>query len=292
MQQFVEEKSDEARELHDPYDPYLWLEDIDGEQASAWVAERNAVSERELESRPGFAPLRERLKAILDSREKIPYVGVHGGRCYNFWRDADHVRGIWRRTTLEQYRLPAPQWETVLDLDELARRENENWVWAGVAWLEPHGDRVLVSLSRGGGDAHEMREFDLGTLGFVEGGFFLPEAKSDVAWIDRDTLFVGTDFGPGSLTGSGYPRIVKEWRRGTPLESALTVYEAREDDLAASGQKDSTPGFEREFVQRQIGFYTSELFLRRDGRLVPVPKPLDANAFTVRDQLVIELRSD
>ena len=292
MQQFVEEKSDEARGPHDPYDPYLWLEDIDGEQAQAWVAERNAVSERELECRPGFAPLRERLKAILDSSEKIPYVGVHGGRCYNFWRDAGHVRGIWRRTTLDQYRLPEPQWETVLDLDELARRENENWVWAGAAWLEPHGDRVLVSLSRGGGDAHEMREFDLGACSFVADGFFLPEAKSDVAWIDRDTLFVGTDFGPGSLTGSGYPRIVKEWRRGTPLESALTVYEAREDDLAASGRKDSTPGFEREFVQRQIGFYTSELFLRRGGRLVPVPKPLDANAFTVRDQLVIELRSD
>ena len=289
MQQFAEESFNDAG---NPHDPYLWLEEIDGERARAWVAGRNAESEGELEGRPGFAPLRERLKAILDSREKIPYVGVHGGLCYNFWRDADHVRGIWRRTTLAQYRQPEPQWETVLDLDELARREDENWVWAGVAWLEPHGDRVLVSLSRGGGDAHEMREFDLGACSFVADGFFLPEAKSDVAWIDRDTLFVGTDFGPGSLTASGYPRIVKEWKRGTPLASAVTVYEAREDDLAASGQKDSTPGFEREFVQRQIGFYTSELFLRRDGRLIPVPKPLDANAFTVRGQLVIELRSD
>jgi len=294
MQQFAEENSAEAKEMHDPsqHDSYLWLEEIDGAQARAWVAERNAESERALERRPGFAPLRERLEAILDSKEKIPFVGVHGGLCYNFWRDAGHVRGVWRRTTLDQYRLPAPRWETVLDLDDLARRENENWVWAGVAWLEPHGDRVLVSLSRGGGDAHEMREFDLAARSFVEGGFFLPEAKSDVAWIDRDSLFVGTDFGPGSLTESGYPRIVKEWKRGTPLSSAATVYEARTDDLAASGFKDSTPGFEREFVLRQIGFYTSELFLRRAGRLVPVPKPPDANAFTVRDQIVIELRSD
>ncbi|OON62536.1 S9 family peptidase [Massilia sp. KIM] len=283
MQQFAEEIMN---------DPYRWLEEVDGEAARAWVAERNAQAERELEAQPGYEALRARLKGILDSKEKIPYVGVHGGLCYNFWRDAVHVRGIWRRTTLEEYRQSAPRWETVLDLDQLAQAEGENWVWSGVAWLEPHGDRVLVSLSRGGGDAHVMREFDLNACAFVEDGFVLPEAKSDVAWIDRDRLFVGTDFGPGSLTESGYPRIVKEWRRGTPLEAALTVYEARPDDLSASGHKDSTPGFEREFVQRQIGFYESELFLRRGTQLVQVPKPLDANAFTVRDQIVIELRSD
>jgi prolyl oligopeptidase len=283
MQQFAEEIMN---------DPYRWLEEVDGEAARAWVAERNAQAERELEAQPGFEALRARLKGILDSKEKIPYVGVHGGLCYNFWRDAVHVRGIWRRTTLEEYRQSAPHWETVLDLDQLAQAEAENWVWSGVVWLEPHGDRVLVSLSRGGGDAHVMREFDLNACRFVEDGFVLPEAKSDVAWIDRDRLFVGTDFGPGSLTESGYPRIVKEWRRGTPLEAALTVYEARLEDLSASGHKDSTPGYEREFVQRQIGFYESELFLRRGSELLQVPKPLDANAFTVRDQVVIELRSD
>ena len=291
MQQFAEEIPVGGR-AGVPDDPYLWLEEIDGDRARAWVAARNAESERELEGSPGFAPLRQRLEDILDSKEKIPYVGVHGGRCYNFWRDARHVRGVWRRTTLDQYRLPEPRWETVLDLDQLASQENENWVWAGVAWLEPQGDRALVSLSRGGGDAHEVREFDLDTCRFVEGGFFLPEAKSDVAWIDRDTLLVGTDFGPGSLSESGYPRIVKEWKRGTALDNAAAVYEARPDDLAASGYKDSTPGYEREFVRRQVDFYTSELFLRQEGRLVQVPKPPDANAFTVRDQIVIELRSD
>lgn len=273
-------------------DPYLWLEEIDGERARAWVAERNAAAEAELEGRPGFAPLRARLKAILDSSEKIPYVGVHDGLCYNFWRDAHHARGIWRRTTLDEYRKPAPQWETVLDLDLLARDENENWVWAGVAWLEPHGERCLVSLSRGGGDAHVVREFDLAARAFVADGFTLPEAKSDVSWIDRDRLYVGTDFGPGSLTESGYPRIVKEWRRGTPLADATTVYEAAEDDLAASGHQDNTPGWERAFIQRQIDFYTSELFLRRGEQLVRIDKPQDANAFALRDQLVIELRSD
>ena len=284
----------------DTDDPYLWLEQIDGEPARAWVEARNAATEAELERDPRFAPLRERLKGILDSRDKIPYVGVHGAWCYNFWRDDVHVRGIWRRTTLDDYRKPAPQWETVLDLDALAQREDENWVWAGVSWLEPcvdpridsHAARCLVSLSRGGGDARVVREFDLATLSFVADGFILPEAKSDVAWIDRDTLFVGTDFGPGSLSESGYPRIVKEWKRGTPLAAATTVYEAAPDDMAASGYQDNSPGWERAFVLRQIDFYTSELFWRRGAQLLRIDKPLDASAFALRDQLIVELRSD
>jgi prolyl oligopeptidase len=273
-------------------DPYLWLEEVDGARARAWVEGRNRITEAELEAQPAYAALRARLRAILDSTEKIPYAGCHAGLLYNFWRDAVHARGIWRRTTLDEYRKGEPAWETLLDLDLLAREEGENWVWGGVTWLEPDGAHCLVSLSRGGGDAHVVREFDATARRFVPDGFILPEAKSDVAWIDRDTLFVGTDFGPGSLTESGYPRIVKEWRRGTPLEAAETVFEAMPDDLSASAWTDATPGFERAFVQRQIGFYSSELFLRRDGRLIKVPKPEDANAFAVRDQLVIELRSN
>ncbi|QOY92943.1 S9 family peptidase [Massilia sp. UMI-21] len=276
-----------------PDDPYLWLEEVDGARARAWVVQRNAATERELEAAPQHPAMRERLRAILDSTGRIPYAGCHAGLLYNFWRDAVHARGIWRRTTLDEYRKDAPDWETLIDLDQLARDEGENWVWGGVTWLEPDGDRCLVSLSRGGGDAHVVREFDAAARCFVTGeqGFVLPEAKSDCAWIDRDTLFVATDFGPGSLTESGYPRIVRRWRRGTSLDAAVSVYEAGLDDLSASAWRDATPGFEREFVQRQIGFYSSELFLRRDGGLVKIPKPEDANAFAVRDQLVIELRS-
>ncbi|CAN7345105.1 prolyl oligopeptidase family serine peptidase [Massilia sp. LjRoot122] len=272
-------------------DPYLWLEDVEGARALDWVAGRNRAAEQELEAQAGHADLRGRLRAILDSTGKIPYAGCHAGLLYNFWRDAGHARGIWRRTTLDEYRKDSPSWETLIDLDQLAREEGENWVWGGVTWLEPEGDRCLVSLSRGGGDAHVVREFDAARRCFVADGFTLPEAKSDCAWIDRDTLFVGTDFGPGSLTESGYPRIVKQWRRGTPLAATTTVYEARLEDLSASAWRDATPGFEREFVQRQIGFYSSELFVRRGGSLVKLPKPEDANAFAVRDQVVIELRS-
>jgi prolyl oligopeptidase len=273
-------------------DQYRWLEDVGGERALDWVRAHNAVAEGELGAGPGYAGLRARLKAILDSKERIPYASLHAGQLYNFWRDAEHPRGVWRRTTLEQYRTVSPAWETVLDLDRLARDEGENWVWAGARCLKPRGDRCLVSLSRGGGDAHVVREFDLGSRAFVEDGFVLPEAKGSAAWIDRDRLFVATDFGPGSLTASGYPRVVKEWRRGTPLAQASLVYEALANDLSASAHKDFTPGFEHEFVERQIDFYSSELFVREGGRLASVPKPLDANAYTVRDQLVIELRSD
>ena len=275
-------------------DPWLWLEDVDSGRALGWVAERNAETERELTALPGYATLRTRLKTILDARDRIPYAGHHDGRFYNFWRDADHERGIWRRTTLAEYRKPAPAWETVLDLDALARLENENWVWAGVTFLEPHGTRCLVSLSRGGGDAHVVREFDVATLSFVDGGFTLPEAKSSVGWVDADTLFVATDFGPDSMTESGYPRIVKAWKRGTHLEDAALVYEAQEDDLSVSAWHDPTPGHERQFVLRQIDFYSSELFLRdpASGQLEPIDKPLDANAFALRDQFIVELRSD
>ena len=277
---------------HNGQDRHLWLEDVASDAALDWVGARNAESEAELAAQPGYAALRTRLKTILDAKERIPYVGSHAGLYYNFWRDADHPRGLWRRTTPEDYAGPAPDWEILLDLDALAREEDENWVWAGATTLKPQGDRALVSLSRGGGDAHVVREFDIVAKRFVADGFALPEAKSSAGWIDRDTLFVATDVGAGSMTSSGYPRIVKAWRRGTPLDAAETVYEAQPDDLSASAWHDPTPGHEHQFVQRQIGFYSSETFLRRDGRLTKLPKPIDANAFTVRDQIVIELRSD
>ena len=272
-------------------DPYLWLEDVEGEEPLAWVRQQNAVALDELQDRPGHEALRARLQAILDSDERIPYVRKHGEFYYNFWRDAEHVRGLWRRTTLAQYQSPAPQWETVLDLDALAAAENENWVWHGVSSLYPEGKRCLISLSRGGGDAAVVREFDTVSRTFVVDGFNLPEAKSDVAWIDADTIFVSTDFGPGSLTSSGYPRIVKEWRRGTPLAEARTLYEAEPDDLGVGAYKDFTPGHSWQFISRQIDFYTSELFVRDGTTLTKIDKPADASAYTVRDQLIVDLRS-
>jgi prolyl oligopeptidase len=289
--EIISETSAGARS-EDPADPHLWLEEVGSAAALDWVRVRNAACERELEGQAGFAALRERLGTILNDKARIPYISEHAGLVYNFWRDAVHIRGLWRRTTLDSYRSAAPDWETVLDLDRLALDEHENWVWAGASSLPPAAMRCLLFLSRGGGDAHVVREFDLAAKAFVADGFVLPESKCSARWLDLDRLAVATDFGPGSMTTSGYPRIVKQWRRGTALADALTLFEARDDDLSVSAYKDFTPGFEHEFIERQIGFYSSELFLRSDAGLLRIDKPDDANAYTVRDQLVIELRSD
>jgi prolyl oligopeptidase len=274
-----------------PDDPYLWLEDVSGEKPLAWVRERNAESMAALTSGTGFPALERRILSILDSKERIPAVTKIGDRYYNFWRDAANPKGLWRRTTLEEYRKPDPSWETVIDVDSLAKAEGENWVWHGTTVFEPADRLCLVSLSRGGADADVVREFDLDTKAFVDGGFGLPEAKSRVAWRDGRSLFVATDFGPGSLTTSGYPRTVREWTRGLPLASAVMVFEGRSDDMSVGGFRDLTPGFERDFLSRQMTFWTNELFLRRDGQLVKIAKPDDANASVHREWLLIELRS-
>jgi prolyl oligopeptidase len=240
---------------------------------------------------PDFKTLESRILSILDSKEKIPFVTKIGDRYYNFWRDGEHPKGVWRRTTLDEYRKPQPAWETVLDVDALAKAEGENWVWHGATVLEPEDRLCLVSLSRGGADADVVREFDLETKAFVTGGFTLPEAKSRIAWRGRDSLFVATDFGPESLTTSGYPRTVRAWDRGTDLAAAPLVYEGRADDMAVGAFHDPTPGFDRDFVSRQITFWTNELFLWRDGKLVKIEKPDDANASVHREWLLVELRS-
>jgi prolyl oligopeptidase len=272
-------------------DPNLWLEDVGGDKALTWVRERNAVSQQRLEADPGFAALRDDLLAILDSDARIPYVQKLGPYYYNFWRDKTAVRGIWRRTTPESYRNATPEWETVLDLDALASAENENWVWHGAQCLRPDYTRCLIALSRGGADADVSREFDLQARAFVKDGFHRPEAKGGLGWIDRDNVYVFTEFGEGSLTESGYPRIVKQWRRGTPLDQATLIYEGRSDDMYISANHDDTPGFERDFVSRTLAFYNDELYLRgADGSLKKIDAPNSADKSVVREYLLLELR--
>jgi prolyl oligopeptidase len=272
-------------------DPYVWLEDVEGEKALEWVRAQNAASKTALESLPGFEQLRDDLRAILDSDDKIPYVREMGGQLYNFWQDASNPRGLWRRTTLDSYRSASPQWEVILDLDALNKAEGENWVWAGADCLRPDYTRCLVSLSRGGADANVTREFDIASKSFVEGGFFRPEAKGGMGWIDQDTAFVYTDFGPGSMTSSGYPRIAKRWKRGTELADAETVYEGQADDMYIAAVHDDTPGYERSFVSRTLAFYNDELYLLGEGgQLTKIDAPNSANKSVHRDWLLLELR--
>ncbi len=273
-------------------DPYLWLEEVEGGRALDWVRAQNLLSQHELGASAGFATLQDRLLAMFDSADKIPYVGKSGSFFYNFWRDASHVKGLWRRTTLDEYKKPEPTWETMIDLDALAAGENENWVWKGVDLLEPEGRRALVRLSRGGGDAVVIREFDTTTKTFVTDGFVVPEGKSAASWLDSDTLYIGTDSGPGTMTTSGYPRQVKRWRRGTALAEATLIWEGEPTDVSLSAYVTREPGYTREFIRRSITFFSGETHLRVGDAWVKLDVPIDARASTLRDNLIVNPRSE
>jgi prolyl oligopeptidase len=273
-------------------DPYLWLEDLESVGAVRWVADRNAATLAALADQD-FTQVKDAIREVLDSKDRIPYPGWRGdGFYYDFWQDVEHPRGLWRRTTLDQYRRDEPEWDVLLDVDALNEAESENWVWRGVTVLRPSYDRCLVRLSRGGADAMVVREFDLRGRVFVEDGFTLPEAKSEVSWIDADHIYVASDFGPGSLTSSGYPRIVRWWRRGTALFEAEPVYEGQVDDVSVRARHDPTPGYERDLVSRYLDFFRSEQYLRTPaGELVRIDVPDDADCDVHRDWLLIRLRS-
>ena len=274
-------------------DPHQWLEDVTGERALDWVRARNAKAEAELAATPQFRQLEADILAVLDSDAKIPGVYKQGEWYYNFWQDKANPRGIWRRTTLAEYRKPSPKWETVLDIDALNKAENENWVWHGANCLRPAYDRCLIALSRGGADADVTREFDLATRSWVKDGYFRPEAKGGMSWIDQDNVFVYSDFGDGSLTTSGYPRIAKLWKRGTPLSAAQTVYEGKPTDMYIAAMHDDTPGYERDFVSNTIAFYNNELYLRgKDGTLSKIDVPNSVEKGVVRQWLTLQPRED
>ena len=276
-------------------DKYRWLEDVLGDKSLAWVRERNAISEKALTARPEYASTRKQMLEVLNAKDRIPGVARRGQWLYNLWQDETNKRGLWRRTTLAEYRKAQPAWEVVLDLDALGQTEKENWVWGGSTCLAPDYRRCLISLSRGGADAKVVREFDTVSKAFVTDGFTLPEAKSDVDWIDENTLYVGTDFGPGSMTDSGYPRVVKRWQRGTPLASATTVFEGQAADVSVNVSVDDTPGFERTIFTRSVDFFNRKTFLLQGSPdkpvLLPLPVPDDAVVSHMRDTMLIELKS-
>lgn len=277
----------------EPNDPYIWLEEVEGRKALEWVEENNKVSLSYLQSQPLYQELYETNLDILNSDERIPYVTEMNGYFYNFWRDEDNVRGVWRRTTLEEYKKESPKWEVILDVDALAEKENENWVYKGSNCLYPDYKLCLVSLSRGGADATVVREFNVEKKSFVKGGFQLPEAKSNLSWIDKNTVFVGTDFGSGSLTDSGYPRIVKVWKRGQKLEEATTIFSGNQSDVAVQGFVTRDKDESYKLIYQGLDFYTSEIYLLNDDGLTKLDRPKDSSFRAINNgQLLLELKSD
>lgn len=273
-------------------DPFLWLEEIEGEKALSWVEQQNHQATDTLTNSDRFIELKTRLEDVLNSDKRIPYITRVGSYYHNFWQDEDHPRGIIRRTTLEQYRQDDTLWETVLDIDALAETEEENWVYAGASILRTTYDRAIIALSRGGSDATVIREFDLVKKEFVNDGFELPEAKTNLSWINKDEIFVSTDLGEGSLTESGYPRIVKRWKRGQPIAEAETVFEGDLTDVLAAGFAVLDKGYHRIGVTQVMDFYSTKEFLFVDGKMIEIPKPLDAEINFFRDWLLLLPKED
>ena len=275
----------------DTQDPYLWLEDVTGDDALDWVRARNAPTLARFRD-ADFERMRTEALEVLDTDTRIPYVVRRGEHLYNFWRDAANPRGLWRRTTLDSYRTDAPHWDVLIDVDELGGADGEKWVWAGAGVIYPEYTRALVSLSRGGSDASIVREFDMLARKFVAGGFELPEAKSQISWEDPDTVLVGTDFGADTLTDSGYPRVVKRWRRGTPLADAETVFEGARSDVNVAASVSRIPGFERTLIGRALDFWNEEVYELRGNELIHLDTPTDASVSLHREWILVELRSD
>jgi len=285
---------DSTTDVDPLHDPYIWLEEVEGEEALAWVEEQNKVSLGHLESLPIYEPLRARNLEIYNSEDRIAQPDMMGDYVYNFWRDEDNIRGRWRRMPLEDYVAGSKEWELVLDIDALAEGEDEDWVWKGADCLRPEYRRCLLDLSRGGADAVVVREFDVEEKAFVMDGFSIAEAKQNVSWIDEDSLFVGSDFGDGSLTDSGYARTARLWNRGEPIEEATEIFAGEQTDVAAGVYRSWDRDTTYDVAYRFPSFFETISYLYTgDGEFQHIEIPDDARFIGVMNgQLLVQLKSD
>ncbi len=277
-----------------PDDPFIWLEEVESDASLNWVKKHNQVTKAAFANDEVFLKMQREALAIMNSQERIPYVSFEGKYLYNFWDDSNNVRGILRRTTLEEYQKPHPQWEIVLDIDKLNKEEGKSWVYHGYTAFPPDYRYAMVNLSDGGKDAAVVREFDLFEKKFIDTGFTLPEAKSSVDWYDYNTLILGTDFGPGSLTSSGYNRQVRLWKRGTSYTEAELIFEGDTSDTWVYGSMDVRPEATIFSIGRNMSFWESERWIvdEKMNRLtVPLPKDAVINAY-FKDYLIAQLYSD
>jgi prolyl oligopeptidase len=270
-------------------DPFIWLEDAESPKALDWAKAQNARSLGVLEKDPRYEGLHEAALKIVDATDRIPTPAFRAGSIYNLWQDKDHVQGLWRRTSLHSYRTAAPDWETVLDLDALAKAEGKTWVWRGATCLDPEQVKCLVTLSDGGEDASEAREFDLPGKKFVDGGFRLPRGKQDLDWLDGDTLIVAREWGPGTMTQSGYPFVVKTLGRGQPLDGAKEVFRGQESDVGVTpfGLFDATTGKRAVIINRAVSFFEAEIYALQPSGVVKLPLPLKSTVRGLNNGVLI-----
>jgi prolyl oligopeptidase len=274
-------------------DPYQWLEEVDGEKAIAFVKEQNAKTKARLEAEPMYKTLYNKSLEIRNSTDRIVYGSIYGDYMYNFWQDKTNPRGIWRRATRTSYLAGKPEWDVLLDFDKMAEKDNVKWVYKGAEGLYPDYNRFLIRISKGGGDASITREFDVNKKEFIADGFQLDESKGSVSYIDANTVLVGTNFGEGTMTTSGYPRQVKIWKRGTPLSSAELVYEGQKEDVGIWGfvMRDGDKTYTG--VSRSMTFFSSETYIMVNGKMQKLNIPDDSNINgLLNNQLIVKLKSD
>lgn len=277
----------------DAADPYLWLEDVEGQKALDWVKAENAKTMSVIDT-PRYRALKADALAILAAKDRIPAPTWRSGMVENFWQDGAHVKGVWRRASVTSYLSPAPQWDVILDIDALAKAENVSWFFRGADCLPPDNRRCMLRLTDGGKDAVHVREFDMGTKSFMEGGFRLDEAKQGTEWLDKDTLLVARALTPDEETESGYARVVRKWKRGTSLASAPIVFSVDKTHVSAQVfsleyGKDRVP-----VLQRGLDFFTQEYeALDSAGSLHKLPIPKDAEiAGYFSGEVIVALKSD
>lgn len=274
-------------------DKYLWLEDVDSEQSLNWVKEQNTITNEKLTKNPLYKDLYDQALTTLNNKSRIPSVSQRGKWLYNLWKDDEYPRGVYRRTTLKNFKKDKPKWQTVLDMTKISEAENKKYSFGGMSCLPPKNRKCLVDLSVEGGDATEVKEYDLKKKRFVKNGFKIPLAKTQTSWIDKNTIFVGTDFGKGSMTKSGYPRIVKKWIRNTPLSSAQTIFTASQDAVYAYGFASKTDDKTLEFVIEATSFWTSNLYLIKNNQTKKINIPASARFTGIyENQAVISLTED
>ena len=260
-------------------DPFIWLEEARSEEALSWVRAQNERVEQTLGKDPRFAQLQAEALTILDAKDRIPGVSFTPYGLTNFWQDATNPRGLVRVTTLDSYRSDNPTWETILDIDALAKAEGREWVYKGMTCLPPAETRCLVALSDGGKDATELREFDVTTRSFVKDGFFLPESQGGAQWLDADTLLVSRDFGGGTVTESFYPFTTREWKRGTPLADAPEIFRGDAKDVSSGAYliRDSEGTIHGRGARRGVSFFESENFVWHNGEWLKLDMPMKAS---------------
>lgn len=259
-------------------DNYVWMEDSKDARVMPWVESKNAKSSALLMNDPRYATVSREVRKIATSKERIPMPSFANGNIRNFWRDNKNVRGLWRETTFAEYWKPNPKWETILDVDALGKKEGKSWVLGSTNCLAPDYDLCLLELSDAGRDEVEVREFQVSKRAFVKDGYFVPPAKTFVSWVNKDLIYIGSNFGPGSLTDSGYPRVAKAWKRGTPLSQAETVFEGKVEDVSAGAYRSIRPEGSTTFLYRGVSFFEQKTFvLEDDGAIKELPFPLDSS---------------